>query len=141
MSEIDWIRAIELWKTGGAITNFMRDEFPKLRDSNGDPLPTCVSQFLDDLLWCRIKPKKGRAINKTDIRMHYRTRMQSLKFWRLTGHRLFSDPTGVLLGAEGSDRERVIREIACLWKISEPMVDVIIYPRKRVRQLRKKTRN
>ncbi len=129
MSEIDWIRAIELWKSGGAVTNFLRDEFPKLRDSNGDPLPACVSEFLDDLLWCRIEPKKRRAINKSDIRMHYHSRMQSLKFWRVSGIQAFADPTGILLSDDGSDREKIIREIACIWKISESLVDTIIYPR------------
>lgn len=122
----EWIRAIELWESGGAVTTFMKENFPLLRDSNGDPLPDFVGEFLNDLLWCKTKPRKGKPLNKSDIRKTF----QQLMCNRQT-ERLFSGHESNSLRGEKTDREVVVDRMAVLWKVSPATIDRIIYQRKK----------
>jgi hypothetical protein len=122
----EWIRAIELWKSGGAITKFMEENFPKLRDANGDPLPDAVGSFLNDLLWCKIEPRKGKPLNESDIRQSFKQLMENRKIERA----LSGDERNSLRG-EKTDREAVVEKLADTWKVSVATIDRIIYPRKK----------
>lgn len=127
--ELDWIRGIELWESGGAVTNFMRDEFPNLRDSNGEPLPQIVRDFLKDLLWCNRKPRKGRPLNKTDIREQYRRQIEYERFCQLISEN--ADDSSAKLRGQKTIREKVIADIARAWNVSPATIDAIVYPRKK----------
>jgi len=111
-----WTLAVEAWKTGAVVTDFMRDQIVALRDADGAPLPESARAFLTDLVFCRIKPRKGRPISKTAIREGYR-------------RRLFHEQIeGLCAGATPS--ERAIASIASELKLSERTVSDIVYPRK-----------
>jgi len=122
----EWVRAVELWKSGGALTKFMEENFPLLRDSNGDPLPEIVGVFLRDLMWNKAPPRKGRALNKSDIREAFQMRMVMRKC-----DRAGSIDQETPLRGEKSDREAVLDELAELWKVSASTIDRIVSPRKK----------
>ena len=115
-----WQTSIELWKAGAAVTNFMKEEIAVLRAGNGEPLPEPVRAFLADLVFCRIKPRKGRPISKSAIREAYRLL-------------LMIDNLGepVDLKEPGfTPSERAIKSIADDLKLSERNVSEIVHPRK-----------
>lgn len=108
-----WLTSIDLWRSGAVVTDFMRAELAGLRDAAGDPLPEPVRQFLDDLVFCRSKPRKGRPVAKRAIRASYAARL-------------------FLNQADGapSPSERAIQAIAQELKMSEGLISLIVHPRK-----------
>lgn len=112
-----WTLAVEAWKSGAAVTDFMRDQLAGLRDADGDPLPEVVRAFLADLIFCKIKPRKGRPISKTIIKESYRTRLFFAQMTEQTDR-----------GATPS--ERVIQDLAKELNLSEATVSAIVHPRK-----------
>ena len=122
----EWVRAVELWRSGGGLTEFMKENFPLLRDSNGDPLPEIVGIFLYDLMWNRARPRKGRPLNKSDIREAFQMHMVMRKC-----DRAGSIDQETPLRGEKSDREAVVDELAEVWKVGASTIDRIISPRKK----------
>lgn len=110
-----WTLAVEAWKTGAGVTDFMRDQLAALQDADGAPLPESARAFLTDLVFCRIKPRKGRPISKTAIRESY---PQRLFHEQIDGWRSGSTPS-----------ERAIRSIASELQLSERTVSEIVHPR------------
>ncbi len=115
-----WQTSIDLWKSGAVVTRFMEAQLAGLRSSNCEPLPEAVRAFLADLVFCRIKPRKGRAISRGAIRDAYRVRLMLENL---------SEP------AEPKEpgftpSERVIKSIADDLKLSERTISEIVCPRK-----------
>lgn len=114
-----WQISVEAWKTGAVVTDFMRDQIATLRGSDGELLPESAREFLADLVFLRINPRKGRPISKTAIRESYR-------------QRLFNEQVGDPgLYNDGSPKDRAIRSIATELNLSERVVSGIVHPRKR----------
>jgi hypothetical protein len=109
-----WLTSVDLWKTGAVVTHFMRDEIARLRDADGDLLPEAVRSFLADLVFCKIKPRKGRPIAKSAVRDSFEVRR-------------FAEQ---LKAGPGTPAERAIESIAVELKLSERTVSSIVYPRK-----------
>ena len=114
-----WILAVEAWKSGAVVTDFMRDQIASLRDADGDPLPEAVRGFLADLVFLRVRPRKGRPISKTAIREAYRTRLFIEQL---------ADEGGTHSGETPS--ERVIQGIAKDLNLSEGGCSLAVHPRR-----------
>ena len=121
-----WVTSVEVWKTGGAVTHFMRDQIAALRDADGRLLPEIVREFLNDLVFCKIKPpKKGRAIAITAIREAYKTRL----FWEQRGAEMRAFRGTTLYNAD-SPKTRAIASIARDFKLSPRKISEVVHPRK-----------
>jgi hypothetical protein len=112
-----WILAVELWRSGAVVTDFMRDQLAGLRDADGDLLPEAVGKFLDDLVFCRIKPKPGRPVGKTAIRAAY-------------AERLFFEQMNSSALRGSTPSERAIASLAKELHLSDGAVSLIVHPRK-----------
>ena len=111
-----WVIAIEAWKAGAVVTHFLRDQIAALRDADGDPIPEAARQFFADLIFCRIRPRRGRAISKTIVRRTYRDR---LFFEQVADQQPHGDPP----------HERAIQSLASELGMSEAAVSQIVHPR------------
>lgn len=112
-----WAVSIELWKSGAVVSSFLREEIFGLRDAQGDPLPESVKNFLDDLIFCRVKPRKGRPRSKSAIIQAYKTRVILEKL----GNQTIVDQT---------PSERAIASIAADLNMSDSAISQIVHPRK-----------
>lgn len=110
-----WAVSIDLWKSGSVVTEFLRNEISGLRNAAGEPLSDAARTFLDDLVFRRIKPRKGRAVSKNAIREAYSIR------------RLLESVTD---STDGSPSERAVRSIAADLALSESTISQIVHPRK-----------
>lgn len=115
-----WQTSIDLWKSGAVVTRFMEEQLAGLRSSDGDPLPESVRVFLADLVFCRIKPRRGRPISKSAIREAYRLRLMLENL----GEPAEPKEAGF------TPSERVIKSIADDLKLSERNISEIVHPRK-----------
>ena len=112
-----WDVSIDLWRSGSVVTDFLRDEISGLKDSQGDPLSESARNFLSDLVFCRVKPRKGRAVAKSAIRDAYATR-------------LMIEQGRAVSGTDLTPSERAIASIAKDLGMSESAISQIIHPRK-----------
>lgn len=112
-----WAVSIDLWKSGAVVSDFLRGEIAGLRDAQGDPLPESVRNFLDDLIFCRVKPRKGRPIPKSGIRQAY---ARELIFQQLDNSE----------NVDLTPSERAIASIAAELNMSESTISQIVHPRK-----------
>lgn len=118
-----WMRSTEEWKGAASVTRFMENEISGLRDADGDPLPDVVKQFFIDLLYLRIKPRRGRSLPRASIREQYKLRLgmlQNLPPPDGTSRRLSGDP---------SPSEIVKSELAAEFNTSVATIDQIVNPR------------
>ena len=111
-----------IWRrtqNGGVMTrkHDMWAEIFGLRDAQGDPLPESVKNFLDDLIFCRVKPRKGRPRSKSAIIQAYKTRVILEKL----GNQTIVDQT---------PSERAIASIAADLNMSDSAISQIVHPRK-----------
>ncbi|MGC2048292.1 MAG: hypothetical protein WA635_06755 [Gallionella sp.] len=113
-----WQISIGAWKDGASVTAFLEKEIAGLRDADGDPLPDTVKKFLIDLIYQRIKPRKGRALPKEQIRKQYKL-MLFLEQQADPGERLHGDTP--------SDRVKAV--LADELKTSVAVIDQIVSQR------------
>jgi hypothetical protein len=116
-----WRRAIEIWKDGASVANYLEADINGLRDADGDPLPDMAKQFFIDLLYLRVKPRRGRSLPKGDIREAYQMRLDMLT------HLPPPDASERLRGDLLS--ETVKKQLAEELKTSVATIDQLIYPR------------
>ena len=115
-----WQTSIDLWKSGAVVTRFMEEQLAGLQSSDGEPLPEPVRAFLADLIFCRVKPRRGRAIPKSAIRESYRVRLMLENL----GEPAEPKEPGF------TPSERVIQSIAGDLNLSERAISEIVHPRK-----------
>lgn len=114
-----WKISVDAWKDAAQVTAFLEHEISGLRDSDGNALPESAKQFFLDLVFQRIKPRRGRAFPKDEIRTMY----ESLLFLEQT-----ADTDDKIL--DGSPSERVKTYLADRLKTSPATIDQIVNPRK-----------
>jgi hypothetical protein len=117
-----WDASIEAWKDSAEVIGFLEHEICGLRAANGDPLPDAAKEFFLDLLFQRVKPRKGKWRPKVLIRKMYGQLLALEKMTRII------DPDSHVQGVSPSDA--VKSALAEQLKTSTATVDQIVSPRK-----------
>lgn len=117
-----WDASIEAWKDSTQVLGFLEHEIGGLRDASGDPLPDAVKQFFLDLLFQRVKPRKGKWRPKGLIRQMYGQALFLEKQIRII------DPDSGLHGVSPSDAVKA--SLAENQNTSVATIDQIVNPRK-----------
>ena len=71
--------AVELYRSGGALSAELEQTIKQLRTADGEALPTEVTQLLIDLLYGRAKPRAGRAVSPALVRESFRRVYERMK--------------------------------------------------------------
>jgi len=135
--EYGWVNsggvAMELYRTGAVATRFMQDDIRRLCAALPAPIDKEAAQFLLDLLFLKIKPRRGRGLSKTLVRQAFDTRMDVARLRALFEAHGQSDASVTATPArigEGSLAQKVMRSIADDLNVSYSTIEHIIYPRK-----------
>ena len=117
-----WDASIEAWKDSAQVIGFLEQEISGLRDAKGDPLPDAVKEFFLDLLFQRVKPRKGKWRPKGLIRQMYGQALVLENMVRKV------DPDSHVQGVSPSDAVKLA--LAEHLKTSVATIDQIVSPRK-----------
>lgn len=114
LADLVWQR---LTLHNASASEVLQRTFADLRDAGGRPLTGQARAFLIDLSAGKIKPRKGRALSKTAIRMSYDSALV------LEKHNEAAE-------RNSTPSERAIRSIAAALNVSEDTISGIVHPRK-----------
>lgn len=117
-----WDASIEAWKDSAEVIGFLEHEIGGLRAANGDPLPDAAKEFFLDLLFQRVKPRKGKWRPKGLIRQMYGQGLALERMIRIV------DPDSHVQGVSPSDAVKLA--LAEQLKTSTATIDQIVSPRK-----------
>ena len=117
-----WDASIEAWKDSAQVIGFLENEISGLRSANGDPLPDAAKKFFLDLLFQRVKPRKGKCRYKGLTRKMYWQLLALEKMIRIV------DPDSHAQGVSPSDAVKLA--MAEQLNTSAATIDQIVSPRK-----------